>query len=122
MQQVHKPITGVSATNRSKMTNGSKLLDGVDGRSSEARRFRDILRGYQTRFPSATEEECRVATMLQLRLEQMQSQLVRGEPVDDGVMLTTARTHQHLVAALKGENVPPSDMRYRSGSDEEDDD
>ena len=40
MQHVHKPTTRVSATNRSKVTNGSRLLLGVDGRSPQARRSR----------------------------------------------------------------------------------
>jgi hypothetical protein len=121
MPQVHRPITGVSATNRSKMTNGSKLLDCVDGRSSEARRFRDILRGYQRQFAAASEEDCRVAAMLAMRLEQMQSQLVRGEPVDDGMMLTTAKTHQHLLSALKGEPAIPGIQNLLCDDDAEDD-
>jgi hypothetical protein len=120
MQQVHKPITGVSATNRSKMTNGSKLLDGVDGRSSEARRFRDILRGYQCQLPAATDEERAVLVMLQRRLEQLQSQLVRGEPVDDATMLQVTRTHRELLNELKGRTPIPG-IQNLFCEDEEDD-
>jgi hypothetical protein len=38
---------------RSRTTNGAQLLIGIDGRSAQARRFRDILRGYQREFESA---------------------------------------------------------------------
>jgi hypothetical protein len=42
-----KDFIVVSKTNRSAISNRSRLLDGVDGRSAPARRFRDICRGYE---------------------------------------------------------------------------
>jgi hypothetical protein len=42
---------------RSRTTNGAQLLPGIDGRSPIARRFRDILRGYEQEFHINTEHE-----------------------------------------------------------------
>jgi hypothetical protein len=33
-------------TSRSRVTNGSKFISGVDGRSAEARRFRDLAMSF----------------------------------------------------------------------------
>ena len=33
MQRLHKQVIGISTTNRSRVTNGTQLLVGVDGRS-----------------------------------------------------------------------------------------
>jgi hypothetical protein len=55
MQRVHNRVTGISATNRSRVTNGTQLLVGVDGRSPNGRRFRDLVRAYEAEFGSATE-------------------------------------------------------------------
>ena len=46
MQPVRPPIARNSTTNRSAVTNGSKLLVGIDGRSPTARRFRDLVEAY----------------------------------------------------------------------------
>jgi hypothetical protein len=48
MQTLHKPVARRSTTNRSAVTNGSKLLVGIDGRSPAARRFRDLIHFYET--------------------------------------------------------------------------
>ena len=85
MQRVHKRVTGISATNRSRVTNGTSLLDGIDGRNAIARRFRDILRGYEEEFTVATEAErvpvCQAATLAVLS-EQLQAKLINGELID----------------------------------------
>ena len=38
-----RKLSGTSLTNRSRITNGSALLEQVDGRSAWARRFRDLI-------------------------------------------------------------------------------
>lgn len=43
MSAARNKVSGVSLTNRSRITNGSALLGYVDGRSAWARRFRDLL-------------------------------------------------------------------------------
>jgi hypothetical protein len=37
-----------SSKSRSRVTNGSKMLPGVDGRSAAARRFRDLVGDFGT--------------------------------------------------------------------------
>jgi len=42
---------------RSRTTNGAQLLQDVDGRSTIARRFWDLLQGYEEEYEVATEAE-----------------------------------------------------------------
>jgi hypothetical protein len=44
MQRVHRTVNGISTTNRSRISNGTKLTVEIDGRSPEARRFRDVIK------------------------------------------------------------------------------
>jgi len=74
-------------TTRSRITNGSDLLRGIDGRSAEARRYRDLIEGFTAEFGSATPGEremalIRQAAALTVQAETMQAAIVRGEAVD----------------------------------------
>ena len=85
MQLVHKPVIPISATNRSRVSNETLLLEGIDGRSAPARRFRDLIRAYEEEFDVASEADktlIRSAEFLRLKLEAMQAAQVRGENVD----------------------------------------
>jgi hypothetical protein len=93
MQRLHKQTIPVSTTNRSRVTNGSELLQGIDGRSPLARRFRDVLRGLLTEFDVDTEAEnilIRQAVTLTLLSERLQSCIVRDEPVDPAIVMNLA--------------------------------
>src|SRR5258705_8679403 len=49
----HRPCfsdAGSTEANRSRVTNGTRLLQGIDGRSASARRFRDLVRAYEAEF------------------------------------------------------------------------
>src|SRR5262245_32309562 len=74
---------------RSAVTNGSALfLDGVDGRSREARRFRDILGeivgdlGGTDRLSEAQRQLARRCALLSLECEGMEAKAVAGEAID----------------------------------------
>jgi hypothetical protein len=85
MQRLRKPVTDISTTNRSRATNGTRLLTGVDGRSRAARRFRDLIRSYEAEFNISSESDktmIRTAAMLALKAEEMQAAVVRGERTD----------------------------------------
>jgi hypothetical protein len=74
MQRLHKPVTPISSTNRSRVSNGTLLLQGIDGRSASARRFRDLIRSYSEDFDVVSEADetlVRTAAMLTLALEGM---------------------------------------------------
>src|SRR5437879_13347409 len=47
MQALRSNIATARATTRSEVSNGTRLLQNVDLRSSSARRFRDLVRAYE---------------------------------------------------------------------------
>jgi hypothetical protein len=64
------------------VSNGTLLLQGIDGRSASARRFRDLIRSYLEDFDVVSEADetlIRTAAMLTLGLEGMTAAMVRGE-------------------------------------------
>ena len=77
MQCVRPNFHAARATTRSRISNRSRLLPGVDGRSATARRFRDICRSYELEAGgNVTEVErdlIRQAAGLTLRAEQLQA-------------------------------------------------
>src|SRR3979409_1914220 len=85
MQHDRPQIDRIRPQARSRITNGSRMLDGIDGRSTIARRLRDIVRGLLVEFDVTTEADqalVRQAAVLSVLSEQLQAQLVRGELVD----------------------------------------
>jgi hypothetical protein len=72
------------ATTRSKVSNGTRLFANTDGRSSSARRFRDLVQSFEAEFDGDLSEAVRslikqAATLL-LKSQQMQEAVVRGDP------------------------------------------
>lgn len=84
-----------SVTNKSRVTNGRWILDGVDNRSPQARRFRDLCVAYASEVgtdPSEVEKGLiRQAAAMTLRAEALQVAIVRGEPIpaDEVIRITT---------------------------------
>jgi hypothetical protein len=74
-----------SPAQRSRVTNGKRLLEGVDGRSAEAGRYRDLCFSYADDVGGAaslTEAQralVRQAAMLTIQSEQFQAAMLRGE-------------------------------------------
>src|SRR5829696_8102461 len=93
MQADAPPVAGRSPTSRSAVSNLSKLLDGVDGRSAMARRFRDLVESYAADLgglDTLSESDrglVRLAAGLALQAEGMQSAIARGEAVDADHMI-----------------------------------
>ena len=116
MQRVHKPITGISTTNRSRVSNGSKLLMGIDGRSTEARRFRDLIRGYEAEFETASDFDkslIREAAFLVLKTEQIQSAHLQGQYVAIDEIVRLSGQLRRVLIELKrrtaaGQPITPS--------------
>ena len=96
MQGVHKPIARNSTTNRSAVTNGSKLLVGIDGRSPTARRFRDLVQAYKAEIGGDLSEPemamIKTAASLSLTAELMQAdnREWRGRRVRHGAVVYIA--------------------------------
>ena len=81
----HSQVVRTSTRNRSRVTNGSELLRGVDGRSAEGRRYRDLTEAFRVEFGlGASEREMaaiRLAAALTVQGETLQAAIVRGERV-----------------------------------------
>jgi len=99
-----KDFIVVSKTNRSAISNRSRLLDGVDGRSATARRFRDICRAYELELGDPISELerdlIRQAAGLTLRFEQMQARIVRGELVDNDLLIRLSSTARRVLETI----------------------
>ena len=82
------PVGVLTKRQRSAMANGDTLITGVDARSAEARRFRDLCISFAAPlggFTGLAEHDAalvRHAAALTMQSEQMQREAVRGEPVD----------------------------------------
>lgn len=74
---------------RSRVTNGSQLLPLADGRSTTARRFRDVYEQIATdlgglnHLSEGQKQLCRRTEMMCAELERMEALSVRGEQVLD---------------------------------------
>jgi hypothetical protein len=104
MQTARKPVTRNSTTNRSAVTNGSKLLVGIDGRSPTARRFRDLMQAYEAEIgPDLSEVErglIKQAAALTLRAEQLQADIVNGKDVDSDALIRISSTAKRILGAI----------------------
>lgn len=91
-------IFAPSLTNRSRVTNGTRLLEGIDGRSAEARRYRDLCQSFADDCGGAaalTEAQrtlVRQAAMLAVQSEKFQAAMIRGEMVSDEQMTRVANS------------------------------
>lgn len=105
MQTARKPVTRSSTTNRSAVTNGSKLLEGIDGRSPAARRYRDLVHLYESEIGGElTELErglIKQAAALSLRSEQLQGAVVRGEAVDSDTLIRLSGEARRILTSLR---------------------
>jgi hypothetical protein len=104
MQRLHKQVTPISTTNRSRVTNGTRLLQGIDGRSPAARRFRDLVRAYEAEFNITSESDktmIRTAAMLTLKAEEMQAAVVRGERAEGDDIVRTAGYVRRVLSNLR---------------------
>lgn len=109
---------------RSAVTNGSKMLVGIDGSSAMARRYRDLVEGLCAEFgESLTEAErlqVRNAASLQLHAEDLTGRLVRGEAVEPEDITRANNGATRALAGLRrhrrGGKGPRADLRaYLAG-------
>jgi hypothetical protein len=89
---------------RSAVSNGTRLHAKADARSASARRFRDLIRAYTDEVGSDLSESelalVRQAAALTMRAEQMQADIVNGEPVDSDALIRIAGTAKRLLGAI----------------------
>jgi len=104
MHDARKSLAMGCATSRSKISNGTRLHQNVDGRSSSARRFRDLLASLQVEIGGSLNEAdqslTRQAAMLLLKSEEMQAAAIRGEPIDSDQLIRLASTSKRILGVI----------------------
>jgi hypothetical protein len=104
MQPVRPPIARSSTTNRSAVTNGTKLLVGIDMRSPTARRYRDLVQAYSAEIGgdlSQTEMAMiKTAAGLAVQAEAMQADIVNGKIVDSDDLIRLSSEVRRILDAI----------------------
>jgi hypothetical protein len=117
-----RPITVGTAAQRSAVANGSRLLDGLDGRSAPARRYRDIAVAIATDlggYDSLTEAQLqlvRSAAGLTVLREALDAKALNGERIDVGEYCRISNSLRRLLSTIgldrTSRDVTPSVSEY----------
>ena len=95
-----------SPCQRSRVANRPATLPGLDGRSAEARRFREMVTALTDQLGGALGEaetlQVRAAASLQLHAEDLSARSLRGEAIDSEQLTRAANGAIRAMAALKG--------------------
>jgi hypothetical protein len=99
-----KPIDKPPSRTRSRVSNGSAVLEGVDGRSAVARRYRDVLNELISDLggdPSGAQSAiARRASALCVVCEQAEAEMVAGGALDLAEFTTAANSLRRLLSDL----------------------
>lgn len=99
-------------TARSRVTNGKRSLEGIDGRSAGARRFRDLMESFGSdlgglhQLTEAERALVKQAASVTIRAEQLQAAIVRGEAVDPDELTRLSNTSRRLLASIRRRAAP----------------
>jgi hypothetical protein len=116
-----EPVEAAKPQARSRVSNrSSTFLDGVDGRSALARRYRDLLAEMISDMggnPTAAQDAiARRAATLCVWCELAEAEMAAGGKIDIGEFATTANAMRRLLVDLglerKARDVTPSLSRY----------
>jgi hypothetical protein len=98
------PAARHSPASRSKVSNGSAVHQNVDERSAGARRFRDLVAAFSDEIGGELSESerslVRQSAALTLRCEQLQEAIVRGDEIDDDLLVRISGTGKRLLSAI----------------------
>ncbi len=120
----------VSKTNRSAISNGNTLLPGVDGRSPEGRRYRDLFLAFADELGGVEglSEADRVlvkhCVAVAMHSEALQVRMVRGEHIGEEELTRLGNSLARAMAALRARQKPKSSVptiaeiaaRHRKGT------
>lgn len=110
-------IDDTSRRNRSAISNGSWLLEGVDNRTAYGRRYRDLCIAFAgdlgggNALTSTQEAMIRQAATVTVESEKLQSKVVRGEPIDHEQLVRLLNLQARLVKQL---GIKPKSKPKRS--------
>jgi hypothetical protein len=103
---------------RARITNHKDLLPGLDGRTSTARRFRDLVGSYISDMGGLDRcSEIRLGLLRRLaaatvQAELLEARMVNGEQIDVGQLCTLASTTVRIASRLglerRAKNVTPT--------------
>jgi len=112
LRVVHESAATRKRKGRSRVTNHKDLLPKLDGRSSAARRFRDLVNSYIADMGGADQcSDIKLGLLRRLAAVTVQSELIEarminGEAVDVATLCTLASTTVRLSQRLGIERVP----------------
>jgi hypothetical protein len=122
-------LTEKSPTARSRVSNHNDLLPGVDGRSAQARRYRDILaalvsdQGGLDRMSESRVQLIRRFSALCVVAESLEAQLVNGGSIEIQAFATLSSTLVRLASRLgidrRSKTIVPNLRDYLEGKAEE---
>ncbi len=102
----------VSRTNRAAVSNRSTLIAGLDGRTEQARRFRDLVMAYSEDlggFEGLSEDAAALvkqAAATTMETEQLQARIARGEAVNHEQLTRLSNSLTRLLKALHSRRAP----------------
>lgn len=105
---------------RTRVGNGSAVLDGVDGRSVVFRRYREILAQLTSDMggdPSEAQQQiARRAAMLAIWCEGEDTKAAKGQAIDIGAYTTASNSLRRLLESIglerRARNVTPTIKEY----------
>jgi hypothetical protein len=105
---------------RTRVGNGTVVLDGVDGRSVVLRRYREILAQLTSDMggdPSEAQQQiARRAAMLAIWCEQQDTEAAKGNAIDIAAYTTASNSLRRLLESLglerRSRNVTPTLAEY----------
>lgn len=107
-------------TARSRVTNGSSLGEGIDGRTVWARRLRDVLEDYtddlmlpRDSIPNSIKSMIRRAAVLTVELERAEAGFAENGKADPTALNEYQRTANSLRRLLESLNVKPPEKLMR---------
>jgi hypothetical protein len=104
MQAARKEVSSGRSKTLDKVSNGTRLMDGVDMRSAAGRRFRHLVDSYSAELGTELSEAelslIRQAVGLQLLAERLQGQIVRGDVVDSDQLIRISSTSKRLLSII----------------------
>jgi hypothetical protein len=94
----------IPVNNRSRVGNGSHLLEGIKLQSAKGRRFRELVEGYKNEFEIVSIVDAdliRLAAALVMKSESLTAAMVNGEQVSTDEMARLAGQLRRVLTALK---------------------
>lgn len=103
MDTLSKLLAEPGPKHRSPAANGKGWLVGLDRRSAQFRRLRDVMRGLLIDIPQPTERHLQIArraATLAIICEDLDRQVVQGQAIDTALYSTASNTLRRLLLDL----------------------